>query len=446
MQALTVICIIGFVLLCGEAVYALEPISLYSKAESFTYSEVMSIDGFINDFSGDLESGSTAVTHNVLELGFSYGDWQVARVIRYDYVNSFSEDTAFLNYQLENGVVIDETRPYHIALKVDHLRSSGIKLGRSVRIRDNLTVRAAISWLESEQFYSGHIIADINQGDFDAQAVEDLEALVSSIESGDINTFDQAGELGKELRQSTHQLQEMVVTTDLKFDANYHYYKPALREDEIDDFSDVDLFSPSGAGLVLDLGLSWEINEKWSMNFEMLDFYSYIKWDNAPATTANAQVTRAALDTLDVLEQFVEEDIIKRANGSFFTSINPSNPDDPEAVVPEIESQIQADNSTTDVRNEKYIQHLPKRYKLLGHYQMLPNIQLSGEIYKTRVQTFSSVYIDFFQSISLAYQFEAEAMGLEFYNRYFKLSLIVDEADIKQAQFISLYFGLHVFF
>ena len=91
-----------------------EKIGAYSRVESHTFSEIMSIDGFINDFSGTLEVGRTALTHDLAEIGVSYGAWRVGRILRYDYDIVFSQDTAVLNQLIERGLPIDRDQNYFI--------------------------------------------------------------------------------------------------------------------------------------------------------------------------------------------------------------------------------------------------------------------------------------------------------------------------------------------
>ncbi|MEJ2756835.1 MAG: hypothetical protein P8104_13705, partial [Gammaproteobacteria bacterium] len=168
-----------------------------------TYSEVMSIDGFIDNFSGTLEVGQSALTHDLAEIGVQYGPWRVGRVLRYDYDLAFSYDTALLNYQIERGQILDAMLPRDIELAVEHLRSAGIRVARSFSIRPGLSVEMGLSWLKSQQFYSGSLQVNTNRGALNEEAIARIEGLAPEYKSrvDDIETADDLVVLGDELLQ-----------------------------------------------------------------------------------------------------------------------------------------------------------------------------------------------------------------------------------------------------
>ncbi|MEJ2756836.1 MAG: hypothetical protein P8104_13710, partial [Gammaproteobacteria bacterium] len=170
--------------------------------------------------------------------------------------------------------------------------------------------------------------------------------------------------------------------------ADYYYYEPALREDERDEFSDVALFGPRGEGFTLDVALRWQINARWGMKLDIRDWYSRIVWQNSPATTASFTATQAAIEALDMFDQFVEQDIIRRFSGQFFQATNSENPDDPAAVVPDILAELRTANSSINVRNERFIQKLTSQTRFSTHYTPGSWWAISGYVEDYHTYTF----------------------------------------------------------
>ena len=67
---------------------------VFTSLDLFAYSAPVSVDKFANDFDAPLESGDTAFTHDQIEVGVQWNEWRVSYVQRFDYVTSFTEDTA----------------------------------------------------------------------------------------------------------------------------------------------------------------------------------------------------------------------------------------------------------------------------------------------------------------------------------------------------------------
>ncbi len=411
---------------------------LYSDIESLTYSEAMSIKGFIDNFSGELESGSKALTHDKAEFGAFYQDWWIAKVFRYDYTLSFSEDTAFLNYQIENNRTIDESRSYNISLKAKHMRSTGFTLGKRWQILPTLMLSTSASWLASEQFYDGTIALQVEQGDFNASDVDEFESLAAGIDISALQTFADLVGIADTLQEASNQLRNDVSTSNISAYANYYYYKPALREDEFDEFNDVQLTDPSGQGFTTDIQLSWQFHPNWRLGIEAKDAYSRIEWENAPATTVRAEATQAALDGLDVVDQFIAEDVIKRSEGQFFSPLNPENPDDPAAALPEIQNDIVEQRSDVNVRNETFIQRLPSQVLVQVDHQVSPWLTTTVGYLDTEVAGFPHVKARFFQHYWLRYEVEASAYGVGFDSRFFRFGFMADSADLDTAKYLYL--------
>ncbi|MEJ2670277.1 MAG: hypothetical protein P8077_08565 [Gammaproteobacteria bacterium] len=378
-------------IMAHDCAFARASWGVYTQIESVTYSEAMSIDGFIDNFSGTLEVGQSALTHDLAEIGVQYGPWRVGRVLRYDYDLAFSYDTALLNYQIERGQILDA-------------------------------------------------MVNTNRGALNEEAIARIEGLAPEYKSrvDDIETADDLVVLGDELLQVSADIREVVVTSTLQGVADYYYYEPALREDERDEFSDVALFGPRGEGFTLDVALRWQINARWGMKLDIRDWYSRIVWQNSPATTASFTATQAAIQALDMFDQFVEQDIIRRFSGQFFQATNSENQDDPAEVVPDILAELSTANSSINVRNERFIQKLTSQTRFSTHYTPGSWWAISGYVEDYHTYTFWHVRADFGQWIGVEWYPDVQAFGLELYHRLAKIRLVTDSSDVSSAKYLSL--------
>lgn len=432
----------------SPSLYARDPLGVYSRLESHTYSEVMSIDGFIDNFSGELSSGHTALTHDLAEVGVQYGRWRIGRVLRYDYDLSFSQDTARINYAIENNIPIDENAAYSIYLAAEHLRSEGVRIAHQFRPYRGFTVSVGLSWLNSEQFYSGSIRLDTNRGGLTDEAIAAIEARAPDFETQaqTVETAEDVVALGEQLQALSAEIRPLIDSSDFQGSADYAYYKPALREDEQDDFSDVDFSTPSGQGYSLDISVAWDFHPQWTLALEIRDIYSRITWDDAPQTQAAVRGTQAAADVLDAFDQFVENDVIKRFSGQFYTPTNPADVDNPQAAIPAILSQTETDNVDAHVRNERFVQRIPRQSYLSLSYDPVSWWSASVNVAEYETQTFYHIRGDFWQHVGVEWHPTVSAVGLEFYHPLGSVRLATDDFDFGQAKFLSLTASLQLVF
>lgn len=419
---------------------AREAVGIYSRLESHTYSEIMSIDGFIDNFSGTLTSGDTALTHDLVELGVQYGPWRIGRVLRYDYDMSFSNDTAQINFNIENNLPIDQDAAYDIYLAVEHLRSEGVRIAHQFKPYKRVSFSIGLSWLSSEQFYSGSINLQTDRGGLTDAVIAEYEARAPDFEeqAQTAETLADAVAVGESLQVFSAELRPIVSGSNFQGAADYAYYEAALREDENDDFSNVDFSAPRGKGYTFDINVEWDISAQWSLGLEVRDIYSRISWSGAPTTQAQVNGTQAAVDAIDAFDQFVENDVIKRFSGEFFTPTNNADPDAPEEVVPSILAQIEADNSQVVVQNADFEQRIPRQ--IYAHVSFDSgswwSARLQIEDYHT--QTFYHVRGDFWQHIGLEWHPAVSAVGVEFYHPLGRLRLATDDFDLSDAKYLSL--------
>lgn len=431
---------------CSTPVFSSESIRVYSEIKSLTYSEPMNIDGFIDHFSGKLESGTKALTHDSAEFGFGWGNWRFARIMRYDYQLKFTNDTAYVNYQNEHHLPLDKNRNYNLLLAAEHLRSSGFKIGYTFSPKQTIQLDIAGSWLQSTQFYSGYIKANIFQGNYSSDSLDELKALADEIQAIQDPTYKDINPYAQRLQAASATLRNTLNGTEGLLRANYHYYKPGLHEDKMEDFNNVDFSAPNGAGPAFDLSANWQFNDAISLFAHVEDLFSYIRWKDAPYSRGDINVKQAGLDALDVFDQFIEQDVIRRSEGRFFTSINPQNPDDPGAAIPGIRQTIRNKNAPFNVSNSDFVQHLPIRTTVGARYLAADWLTLSGSVFTTDAITFSVAEVEFWHHLSLAYNLQTQAKGVDFHNKYFTLGIASDKSQYQEAKFLSFNLGVNLEF
>jgi len=421
-------------------------IGIYSEVKSVTYSEPMNIDGFIDHFSGTLSKGNKALTHNSAEIGFVWNNWRVARITRYDYQLQFTPDTAYLNYQIENNLPIDESRSYNLYLNAEHLRSSGIKLGYMFSPRSDLQLNIAGSMLKSSQFYSGHIRANIHQGSYSSDSLDELNQLIDEINSLEDPDYTDVEPYANRLTTASNNLRSVLNGSEGRLEADYHYYKPGLHEDEIEAFNNVDFSAPSGSGVAFDVSARWQFNEKLAFTAEIQDVFSYIRWKKAPYSRGEINAKKAGLSALDIFDRFIEQDVVARSRGEFFTSINPSDPDDPAAALPDIKQSLQEDHADFSVSNSDFVQHLPYRATVGAYYELFDWLAAGGSVFTTEAATFSAAEVELWKHLGVSYNLQTEALGLDFHSKYFRLAVASDKSQYEDAKFLSFIIGFNLVF
>lgn len=208
--------------------------SVFSRFDSFSYSEPAPIDQVIHDMEGNaIQSGDVAFTHNAVEVGARYGKAELSLLQRYDYYMEFTPETADLIYRDKNDLSASPNREYPIELEANHLRAKGIKLAYNFAPLQNLQIKVAASYLQAD------VLID-----------------------GDIN-----GEI-------------VTTTNDLTGELHLDY---AYTDDKL---FDRQAESPEGKGFALDLYTQWQVSDKLGLDMSLEDVANLITWDRAPYTQA----------------------------------------------------------------------------------------------------------------------------------------------------------------
>lgn len=226
----------------------------YSYSFAFAYSEPVAVDALINDWNDKLDSGDIAFTHDRFEAGARYKGLRVAKVLRYDYIIKFNNQTAEAVYLDKNDLEIDPQANYSLYLAPQHVRSSGLLLGYSWQILPQLLVDISVTKLDGLQLLDGRVSASIVGADFEEKDLDRANAKI-----------------------------------------NYHYSEPKLSEDgeryfynqNLNDFEPWDPSEPKGQGWASDIRVHWKINANFELDLLVEDLYHKISWEQTPFTRDN---------------------------------------------------------------------------------------------------------------------------------------------------------------
>lgn len=221
-------------------------VRFFTRVDSITYAENISIDAWMHDLhTQDTSPGEYAFTRNFSEWGVAIGQMSLAGFVRQDYYLHFSQDTFDLVYQDKNHIPYDTNRNYAINLDVSHVQTHGVKVGYDIAPIKHVKSRIEFNFFDAEELLFGNL-------------------------NGFLTT-----NKGK-------------IKGDLSLDYNY-------TEDVI---LDRPLTAPaSGHGQSVDVELWWQPNDQWSSHLLVEDLYSRIKWSQAPYTQATITTVRNFTDS-----------------------------------------------------------------------------------------------------------------------------------------------------
>lgn len=217
---------------------------VYSKVESNSYSEPMPIKQLINDLEGsNIKDGEVAFTHNQFEIGHRNGAWELAVFWRYDYLLTFSPDTAWLFYLENNDKEINQQKNFNVNLNANHIESQGAAIGYSFHLLSELAVKTRVNYLKPSSMTYGYLIGDITTSSNDYSGT-------------------------------------------LLLDYSYKHDTIFNRPEE----------SISGQGLGVDIDIFWQLTKNISLYAQGRDVFSYIKWSEVTYSEATALSDRVSYD------------------------------------------------------------------------------------------------------------------------------------------------------
>ncbi|PKH01240.1 hypothetical protein CXF72_17655 [Psychromonas sp. MB-3u-54] len=221
------------------------PVQPYFIADSFSYSETVSIESTLHGWEGDnFESGEQQWTWNWFELGVQYQHWAVGIVQRYDYALQFSPETADFFWLVANKKDLPVGKQYDLNLQVNALHSSGVRVSYANSLTNTFNYRVGLTYLQANYMINGQIKGNataVGNSDYDYQAALDY-----------------------------------AYTTDDIFDR------------VVDE--------PTGKGFALDLEFSYQITPSTHWQFQVRDLFAKLYWKNSPYTEGNSTSERKEYD------------------------------------------------------------------------------------------------------------------------------------------------------
>lgn len=103
--------------------------SLFIEINSQSFTDNLPIYRFANHLNSQYQPGKLAFTHNELVVGYSWSDYSLAVVERYDYVLHFNPDSLKLAYLSENKLPVEPDQLYQVKVDAAHTRSKGLRFG-----------------------------------------------------------------------------------------------------------------------------------------------------------------------------------------------------------------------------------------------------------------------------------------------------------------------------
>ena len=223
---------------------AADELQPYATLQSLSYSEPIAISSMLDQWSPPFKGGNTALTYDKAEVGISGQGWQLGVLTRYDYLMTFTDQTAELYFLTKNHLPLATGKTYPLRIDVRNQFSRGLRLGFQRQMTSSLHAGAAISYLQGISLTEGSI-----QG----------SALVTAN-----NDY------------------------DFHFNTNYVYSRDVLFGRDVQ--------APQGNGYSLDVKLDWQVNKRLAGQLTVVDLLGKLYWNNAPYTTATASSATKTYD------------------------------------------------------------------------------------------------------------------------------------------------------
>lgn len=243
---------------------------VFSRAESFSYSEASPVTAYIDFLIGPPPAGgTTAFSRNNIELGIGYRGVEFSIVHRNDYNISFTPDAAQFAYLNKNRKPIPLDQEFDVDVWANQYQMNGAKVGFQLPLAKTFKLVMAYSHLYGTEAVSGYM------GKSEAG------------EGGVIKMVER--ELGGRTRK----------VLDGNLYADYFYTDDPLFER--------DAKAPVGQGYAVDFGFEWQVSDSLLVKGMVQDIAGEMRWDNMPYTVAKA--------TSDIV--VVDEDGFLEANPNF---------------------------------------------------------------------------------------------------------------------------------
>ena len=217
----------------------------YTNIQSISYSQPVSINAMISQWSPPFKGGDKALTYNRAEIGMTRQNWFIGIFERYDFLLTFSDQTAQLYFRTTNHLPLETGKQYAVRIEANAQFSRGVRLGFQHQLFPSLKAGAAVSYLQGLALTDGR-----------------LDGTAQAIASNDYN---------------------------FQFDANYVYSHDALFSRSVQ--------APQGNGYSLDIHLNWQPSTRLAGQLTVADLLGRIYWNKAPYTIATASSATKTYDT-----------------------------------------------------------------------------------------------------------------------------------------------------
>lgn len=228
-----------------------EPAYVFTRAESFSYSEANPVTAYANFLIGPApEGGEAAFSRNKIELGIGYKGLEFSVLHRNDYNLRFTPDAAQFSYLNKNRKGIPLGQEYDVDVWANQYQMSGVKLGYQLLLAKGFHLVAAYSHLYGTEAVSGYLGKDEYGNDGVIKMVE----------------REIGGKTTKVIDGTLH--------------ADYFYTDDPLFRRQAK--------APVGQGYAVDVGFNWQVSENLLIQGVIEDFAGKMRWDNIPYTIATA--------------------------------------------------------------------------------------------------------------------------------------------------------------
>ncbi len=214
-------------LLPGEVMGA----SAYVELDSFSRSAPVSIATALNGWHGEFHGGDRQYSYNRFEAGGKVGVWSIGFQRRFDFVTTFSPDTAEYYYRSQNHLDNDRDKSYQLSLDALRFSTRGVRIAHAWKTSQDNQIILGLSLFSASQYIEGNIHG-----------------------------------------------------TDRKAQLSYQYTQ--------DELFDREIAEPQGKGASLDVSFVWQLNERFSLDGEVIDWLGLIRWKHLPYTDVTAQKDR----------------------------------------------------------------------------------------------------------------------------------------------------------
>ncbi|MCR6650327.1 MAG: DUF5723 family protein [Cellvibrionaceae bacterium] len=224
---------------------------VFTRAESFSYSEANPVTAFIDFLVGPApEDGELAFTRNLIESGVGYKNVEFSLIHRNDYNLYFSRGASQFAYLNKNRKTIPYGQRYDVDVWGNQYQVSGAKFGFTLPFGKSVDVHVAYSHLYGTEAVSGYLGKDPNgEGGYISMiAVQEGNNTVRRLD-GDLYT-------------------------------DYFFTDDPLFRNSVD--------APTGRGYAVDLGFTWKMSDRLTLDVMVLDLAGELRWKNMPHIVAEA--------------------------------------------------------------------------------------------------------------------------------------------------------------